>query len=71
MSVGAMRLKENSPFRLIGNPEDLFSLDPAIAFVTNLLIFKDDDVKLRWKVCTDDLWHTLESLDDDTTLTLP
>lgn len=71
MSVGTRVGKKIKPFKSMGNPEGLFSLDPVIAFVTNLSIFKDDDVKLRWKDCTDDIWHVLESLDEDTTLLFP
>lgn len=49
----------------------MFSLAPAIAFVTNLSIFRDDDVKLWWKGCADAIWHALESLVHEASLKLP
>lgn len=49
----------------------MFSVASDIAFVTTLSNLIDDDVKLRWKGCTDDIWHALVSLFHDTSLELP
>lgn len=46
-------------------------LDSAIALVTTLSNFTEDDVKLRRKGCPDDMWEALESLVHDAPLELP
>lgn len=49
----------------------MLSLASAIALVTILSFFTDDETKLRWKNGKDDILQELESLAHDDALELP
>lgn len=65
-------MKKNKPLKSIDKPDTgLLSLNSAIAFVTNLSSFTDDDIKLRWRGWADDRWPALASLAKEAFLETP
>lgn len=70
--LGGKENIENRPFKSMHKPESgLFSLASDIALVTTLLNLEEDDVRLLWKSCADEIWHALASLLQEATLVLP
>lgn len=66
------KLRELQPFRSIDSPETgLLSLASAIALVTVISFFTEDETNFLWKNGADDILLELESLAHDDTLELP